>query len=108
MVSARSLRSPLTWTVAGLGVLDIGFAVILSAYAVGLTSGALHTGRPHGGIAQRHVVLLGARQVLEQVAELVGRDDSDVDAQPRVGAELDSGRARLAGAFDQRQLCGRG
>src|ERR1700727_2193059 len=51
MVSARSLRSPLTWTVAGLGVLDIGFAVILSAYAVGLTSGALHTGRPAGGIA---------------------------------------------------------
>ncbi len=49
MITSRDLRAPLGWTVAGLGVLDIAVAVILSGYAVALTSGALPTGHPHGG-----------------------------------------------------------
>jgi len=49
MITSRALRAPLGWTVAGLGVLDIAAAVILSGYAVALTSGALPTGHPHGG-----------------------------------------------------------
>ena len=51
MISARALRAPLNWTVAGLGVLDLAVAVILSGYAVALTSGVLRTGHPHGGVA---------------------------------------------------------
>jgi len=51
MISARALRAPLNWTVAGLGVLDLAVAVILSGYAVALVSGVLHTGHPHGGVA---------------------------------------------------------
>ncbi len=50
MISARGLRSWLNWTVAGMSVLDIAAAAVLSAYAVGLTSGALRTGHPHGGL----------------------------------------------------------
>jgi hypothetical protein len=49
MITSRALRAPLGWTVAGLGVLDIAAAVILSGYAVALTSGAVPTGHPHGG-----------------------------------------------------------
>ena len=51
MITARGLRAKLTWTVAGLSVLDIAAAVILSAYAVALTSGVVHTSHPHGGVA---------------------------------------------------------
>ena len=51
MITARDLRATLTWTVAGLSVLDIAAAVILSAYAVALTSGVVHTSHPHGGVA---------------------------------------------------------
>ena len=51
MISARALRAPLNWTVAGLGVLDVAVAVILSGYAVALVSGVLHTSHPHGGAA---------------------------------------------------------
>jgi signal transduction histidine kinase len=51
MMSARVLRAPLNWTVAGLGVLDVAVAVILSGYAVALVSGVLHTSHPHGGAA---------------------------------------------------------
>ena len=51
MTTARDLRARLTWTVAGLSVLDIAAAVILSAYAVALTSGVVHTSHPHGGVA---------------------------------------------------------
>ena len=51
MITARDLRAKLTWTVAGLSVLDIAAAVILSAYAVALTSGVVHTSHPHGGVA---------------------------------------------------------
>jgi hypothetical protein len=50
MITARDLRAKLTWTVAGLNVLDIAAAVILSAYAVALTSGVVHTSHPHGGV----------------------------------------------------------
>ncbi len=51
MSSARVLRAPLNWTVAGLGVLDLAAAVILSGYAVALVSGVIHTSHPHGGTA---------------------------------------------------------
>jgi hypothetical protein len=51
MITARYLRAPLNWTVAGLYVLDIAAALILSAYAVALTSGVVHTSHPHGGAA---------------------------------------------------------
>jgi hypothetical protein len=50
MITARDLRAKLTWTVAGLNVLDITAAVILSGYAVALTSGAIPTSHPHGGV----------------------------------------------------------
>jgi len=50
-ISARDLRAPLNWTVAGLGALDIAVAVILSGYAVALVSGVIHTSHPHGGAA---------------------------------------------------------
>jgi hypothetical protein len=46
----RALRAPLSWTFAGMGVLDLAAAVILSGYAVALTSGLLHTSHPHGGV----------------------------------------------------------
>jgi hypothetical protein len=51
MITARGLRAPLNWTVAGLGVLDLAAAFILSGYAVVLVSGVIHTGHPHGGAA---------------------------------------------------------
>ena len=51
MITARDLRAPLSWTIGGLGVLDLAAAVILSGYAVALTSGVLRTGHPHGGVA---------------------------------------------------------
>ena len=53
----------------------------------------------HGGVAQRHVVLLGAGQVLEQVAELVGGDDSQVDPDAGVGAQADAGLGGRGGWF---------
>jgi hypothetical protein len=49
MITARYLRAPLNWTVAGLGVLDIAFALILSAIAVAGVSGALPFFHDHGG-----------------------------------------------------------
>jgi hypothetical protein len=51
MITARDLRAPLNRTVAGLYAADIVAALILSAYAVGLTSGVVHTSHPHGGAA---------------------------------------------------------
>jgi signal transduction histidine kinase len=51
MITTRGLRAPLSWTIGGLGVLDLGAAVILSGYAVALTSGILRTSHPHGGAA---------------------------------------------------------
>ncbi len=50
-ISGRDLRVPLNWTVAGLSVLDLAVAVILSGYAVALVSGVIHTSHPHGGAA---------------------------------------------------------
>ena len=50
-ISARDLRAPLNWTVAGLGAVDVAAAVILSGYAVALVGGVIHTGHPHGGVA---------------------------------------------------------
>jgi hypothetical protein len=47
MITARDLRARLTWAVAGMSVLDIAVAVILSAYAVALTSGVVHTSHSH-------------------------------------------------------------
>ena len=40
----------------------------------------------HGRLAQRHVVGLRAGEVLQQVAELVGLDDAQVDVEARVRA----------------------
>ncbi len=57
-IGARDLRAPLNWTVAGLGVLDIAVAVILSGYAVALVSGVIHTSHPHGGAAASVGVLV--------------------------------------------------
>ena len=51
MISARALRAPLNWTVAGLSVLDLAVAVILSGYAVALVSGVFYPSHPHGGAA---------------------------------------------------------
>jgi hypothetical protein len=51
MITTRGLRAPLSWTIGGLSVLDLGAAVILSGYAVALVSGVLHTSHPHGGAA---------------------------------------------------------
>ena len=45
-------------------------------------------------LAQRHVVGLGAREVLEHVAELVGLDDLEVDLHPRVGGHAGARVAR--------------
>ena len=54
---------------------------------------------PDGRLAQRHVVLLGAREVLQDVAELVGLDDPQVDRHARVragaGGVVPGRRARL-------------
>jgi hypothetical protein len=47
MITARDLRARLTWPVASLSVLDIAAAVILSAHAVALTSGVVHTSHSH-------------------------------------------------------------
>jgi hypothetical protein len=85
MISARVMRVPLNWTVAGLGVLDIVVAVILSGYAVALVSGVIHTGHPHGGaaasvgvlamilpVAWRRPAPLGAAAVMAAAALLNG------------------------------------
>jgi hypothetical protein len=51
MITARAVRAPLSWTVAGLGGLDVAAAILVSGYAVALVSGVLHTSHPHGGVA---------------------------------------------------------
>ena len=60
----------------------------------------------HCRLAQRHVVLLGAGEVLQQIAELVGGDDPEVDLQPRVGPQPHAGLARGLGRLDQLQRRG--
>ena len=54
---------------------------------------------PHGRLAQRHVVRLGAGEVLEHVAELVGLDDLQVDLHARVG-DRPARRPRRTSATD--------
>ena len=54
----------------------------------------------HRRLAQRHVVRLGAGEVLQQVAELVGLDDAQVDRHPGVGARARGVLARRCGALD--------
>ena len=61
----------------------------------------------HRGLAQRHVVLLRAGEVLEHVAELVGLDDLEVDRHARVGRHARAGVARGVDGLDDRQLCQR-
>jgi hypothetical protein len=51
MTTARNLRAPLHWTVAGLSVLDITVAVILSAALAAGIVGALPFSHDHGGVA---------------------------------------------------------
>ena len=48
----------------------------------------------HGALAQLHVVLLGAGEVLQQVPELGRRHDPQVDADPGVGADVAAARCR--------------
>ncbi len=55
----------------------------------------------HGRVAQRHVVLLGAGQVLQQVPELVGLDDPQVDVDPGVGTQPHACRRRRARVLDE-------
>jgi hypothetical protein len=51
---------------------------------------------------------LGAGEVLQHVAELVGRDDLEVDLQPRVQRPARAGVARGVDRLDDRQLAQRG
>lgn len=51
MITARGLRAPLSRTVAGLSVLDIAVALILSAVMVAGIHGVLLFGHDHGGAA---------------------------------------------------------
>ena len=63
MVTARALRAPMTWTVAGLSVLDIAVAVLLGAAAVVLT-GVLATRPADVGVA----AVLGVLVMIAPVA----------------------------------------
>lgn len=63
MVTARVLRTPLTWTVAGMSALDVAVAILLCATAVILASGALVT-TSHVGAA----ALAGALVMIVPVA----------------------------------------
>ena len=51
MPTARNLRAPLHWTVAGLSVLDITVALILSAVLAAGIVGALPFAHDHGSVA---------------------------------------------------------
>jgi signal transduction histidine kinase len=58
-MSARQLlRSPLTWTIGGLGAVDVAVAALLSFYAVALVSGLEPTHHRHGGVAASVAVLV--------------------------------------------------
>jgi hypothetical protein len=58
MLTARNLRAPLHWTVAGLSVLDITVALILSAGLAAGILGALPFAHDHGGVAAAAGALL--------------------------------------------------
>ena len=81
----------------GLGLAPVGLARGVVEHAVLGDVQALADGR----VAERHVVLLGTGEVLEQVAELVRRDDLQVDAQGRVGPHPHPRLSRRAGRLDQ-------
>ena len=61
----------------------------------------------HRGLAQGDVVRLGAGEVLEHVAELVGLDDLDVHLHARVGHHARAGLALLVHGLDQLELAQR-
>ena len=61
----------------------------------------------HGRLAQRDVVRLGAGEVLQHVAELVGLDDLEVDPHAGVGGHARAGVARRLDRLDERQLAQR-
>ena len=50
MVRSGAARSALTWTVAGLSVLDLATAAVLSAGAASLASGVIHVSHSRGGL----------------------------------------------------------
>jgi signal transduction histidine kinase len=50
MVRSGAARSALTWTVAGLSVLDLATAAVLSAAAASLASGVIHVSYSRGGL----------------------------------------------------------
>ena len=58
MLTARNLRAPLHWTVAGLSVLDIAVALILSAGMAAEIVGALPSSTDHGSAAAAAGALL--------------------------------------------------
>jgi hypothetical protein len=51
MMTARTLRTPLTWTIAGMSVLDIAIAIAASGGMIALVGRGIHTGHPHVGAA---------------------------------------------------------
>jgi hypothetical protein len=63
---------------------------------------------PDGGLAQLHVVVLRAREVLEQVAELLGPDHPHVDRQAGVRAPAHGVLAGGARRLDHVELGERG
>src|SRR5919109_1619117 len=65
------------------------------------------SGSPHRGLPDGHVVLLVAGEVLEQVAELVGGDDLQVDRKGGVGASAGAGLRRPARRLHDVQLAQR-
>jgi hypothetical protein len=63
---------------------------------------------PDGRLAQRHVVRLGAGEVLKHVAELVRLDDLQVDLHAGVRGRARPHVAALVQGLDDRQLRQRG
>jgi hypothetical protein len=55
----------------------------------------------HRRLSQRHVVLLGAGEVLQQIAELIGSDDAQVHLQPGVGAQPNARGTRVLRRLDE-------
>jgi len=50
MVRSGAARSALTWTVAGLGVLDLSTAAVLSVAAASQANGVIHVSHSRGGL----------------------------------------------------------
>ena len=107
----RRLELPAVLAQLGLDVLHAQQLVdlFLGGAGVGLAGGVdLHAvlgdvePAAHRIGPQRLVVLLRAGEVLEQVAEVLGRHDPQVHAEPVVGAGPHAGGSGLAGLLDQR------